>query len=121
LNHFAQKNRSVVLTSDHGSILVKNPVEVFFQEEKTSHPRVKIGKGVSCDERRVFFIESPQSSGLPGSDQELGYVIAKEDSYFIYPNKYHYFGTKFKGQMASGGLSMEEVLLPLIIMTPLRK
>jgi CheY-like chemotaxis protein len=118
LGRFSETGRSVVLTSDHGSIMVRTPVEVFFQEDKSPHPRLKIGKGISCDERRVFFIESPRNFGLPGEDQKLGYVIAKQDSYFIYPNKYHYIGTRFKGQMVSGGLSMEEMLVPLITLTP---
>ncbi|MBF0433621.1 MAG: hypothetical protein HQK83_20245, partial [Fibrobacteria bacterium] len=52
--------------------------------------------------------------------QDVGYAIAKEDFYFTYPNKYQYFGTRFKGQMVNGGLSMEELLVPLISMTPKR-
>jgi CheY-like chemotaxis protein len=118
LQHFAREGRSVVLTSDHGSILVKNPVEVYCQDEKTPHPRIKIGRGISCDERHVHFIESPSICGLPGEEKKLGYAIAKENYYFTYPNKFHYFGTRYKGQMVSGGISMEEILIPLITLTP---
>ncbi|MBF0433505.1 MAG: response regulator, partial [Fibrobacteria bacterium] len=102
LQRFALADRSVVFTSDHGSVLVKRPVEVFCQEEKTPNPRVKIGQDISCDERHVFFIESPAIFGLPSTGQGVGYAIAKEDFYFTYPNKYQYFGTRFKGQMVNG-------------------
>ncbi len=118
LRHFSASGRHVFLASDHGSVLVDQPVEVFCQEEKTPHPRVKKGKGISCDERHVFFIESPSIFGLPSEDADFGYAIAKENFYFTYPNKYQYFGSKFKGQMASGGISMEELLVPFISLGP---
>lgn len=111
-------NTHIVLTSDHGSILVKHPIEVFCQEERSPHPRVKIGKNISCDERHTYFIENPASYGLPDLEGVTAYAIAKEDRYFTYPNKYQYFDTKFKDQMVCGGLSMDELLVPLITLTP---
>jgi CheY-like chemotaxis protein len=118
LAHFSKTNRSVVLTSDHGSILVEKPVEVFCQEERTPHPRVKVGKDISCDERYVYFIESHQAYGLPKPHDDGSYAIAKGNTYFTYPNKYNYTGSQFKGQMTNGGLSMEEILVPLINLSP---
>ncbi len=121
LQLFSLKDRHIVLTSDHGSVLVRQPVEVFCQEERSPHPRVKKGKDISCDERHVFFIESPKHFGLPGEEGEVGYAIAKEDYYFTYPNKFQYFGSRFKNQMVSGGLSIDEIIVPLITMTPKKR
>ncbi|HLP40171.1 MAG TPA: response regulator [Fibrobacteria bacterium] len=118
LKTFSEKRRSVILTSDHGTVLVDQPAEVFCQEEKTPNPRVKVGQNISCDERHALFVETPVQYGLPGEVGEVAYAIAKDNYYFVYPNKFQYFVTQFKGQMVGGGLSIEELLVPLVTMTP---
>lgn len=118
LKLFAQQGRHTVLTSDHGTVLVDQPAEVFCQEEKTPHPRVKIGQNISCDERHALFVETPVQYGLPGEVGEIAYAIAKDNFYFVYPNKFQYFVTQFKGQMVGGGLSIEEMLVPLVTLSP---
>ena len=118
LRSISESRRSVVLTGDHGTVRADSPAEVFCQEEKSTHPRVKIGANISCDERQALFIESPSQYGLPGKDGELAYAVAKENFYFVYPNKFQYFVTQFKDQMVSGGLSMEEMIVPLATLTP---
>jgi hypothetical protein len=118
LKTMADGKRTVVLTSDHGTVLVDAPAEVFCQEEKTPNPRVKIGQNISCDERHALFVETPVQYGLPGEVGEVAYAIAKDNYYFVYPNKFQYFVTQFKGQMVAGGLSIEELLVPLVTLTP---
>ncbi len=118
LKSFAERKRTVILTSDHGTVLVDSPAEVFCQEEKTPNPRVKIGQNISCDERHALFVETPVQYGLPGEVGEIAYAIAKDKYYFVYPNKFQYFVTQFKGQMVGGGLSIEELLVPLVTLTP---
>jgi CheY-like chemotaxis protein len=118
LRLFSEKRRHVVLTSDHGTVLVDQPAEVFCQEEKTPNPRVKVGQNISCDERHALFVETPVQYGLPGEVGEVAYAIAKDNYYFVYPNKFQYFVTQFKGQMVGGGLSIEELLVPLVTLSP---
>ncbi len=118
LKMFSERNRHVILTSDHGTVLVDSPAEVFCQEEKTPNPRVKIGQNISCDERHALFVETPVHYGLPGEVGEIAYAIAKDKHYFVYPNKFQYFVTQFKGQMVGGGLSIEELLVPLVTLSP---
>ena len=118
LKLFMERGRPVVLTSDHGTVLVDSPAEVFCQEEKTPNPRVKIGQNISCDERHALFVETPVQYGLPGEVGEVAYAIAKDNYYFVYPNKFQYFVTQFKGQMVGGGLSIEELLVPLVTLYP---
>jgi hypothetical protein len=118
LQALSARKRTVVLTSDHGTVRVDAPAEVFCQEEKSPHPRVKIGSNISCDERHALFVEAPSQYGLPGEAGELAYAIAKDRFYFVYPNKFQYFVTQFKDQMVSGGLSMEEMIVPLVTLTP---
>jgi hypothetical protein len=79
---------------------------------------VKIGSNISCDERHALFVEAPSQYGLPGEAGEVASAIAKDRYYFVYPNKFQYFVTQFKDQMVSGGLSMEEMIVPLVTLTP---
>jgi hypothetical protein len=118
MKRMAEQGRTIILTSDHGTVRVDQPCEVFCQEEKSPHPRVKMGQNISCDERHALFVEAPIQFGLPGDVGDVGYAIAKDQNYFVYPNKFQYFVTQFKGRMVSGGLSMEEMLVPLVTLTP---
>ncbi len=118
LQTLSSRKRTVVLTSDHGTVRVDAPAEVFCQEEMTPHPRVKSGSNLSCDERHALFVESPSQFGLPGETGKLAYTIAKGNYYFVYPNKFQYIITQFKDQMVSGGLSMEEMIVPVVTLTP---
>jgi hypothetical protein len=119
LRVLAAQGRTVILTADHGSVRVDAPAEVFCQEVQSDHPRVKIGPNISCDERQALFIEAPGRYGLPGEEGALAYAIAKDRHYFVYPNKFQYFVTPWRGRMVSGGLSPEEVIVPLATLTPL--
>lgn len=116
----AAQGRTVVLTAEHGSVRAETPAEVFCQEIQSEHPRVKVGANISCDERQALFIEAPERFGLPGEEGDVAYAIAKDRFYFAYPNKYQYFVTPFRGQMVSGGISPEEVIVPLATLTPLK-
>ncbi len=118
LKTFGERKRTVVLTSDHGAVRVDTPAEVFCQEEKSPNPRVKIGSDISCDERHALFVEAPAQFGLPGETGEMRYAIAKDSVYFVYPNKFQYFVTQFKDQMVSGGLSLDEMVVPLATLYP---
>ncbi len=119
LRTLAAQGRTVVLTADHGSVRVDAPAEVFCQEVQSDHPRVKIGPNISCDERQALFIEAPGRYGLPGEEGDLAYAIAKDRHYFVYPNKFQYFVTPHRGRMVNGGLSAEELIVPLATLTPL--
>ncbi len=119
LKALADQGRTVVLTADHGSVRADTPAEVFCQEEQSAHPRVKIGPNISCDERQALFVEAPERFGLPGEEGDTAYAIAKDRFYFVYPNKYQYFVTPYKDRMVTGGLSMDEVIVPLATLTPL--
>lgn len=114
----AAQGRKVFLVSDHGCAMVNEPIEVFCQEEKTPHPRLKMGKDISCDERNVYFIESPSQFKLPGHDSEVSYAMTRDQYYFVYPNKFQYFGSKFKGRLVSGGISVYENMVPFVELTP---
>lgn len=114
----AGQNRSLVVTADHGAVRADTPAEVFCQEEQSSHPRVKIGPNISCDERQALFVEAPERYGLPAESSETAYAIAKGRFYFVYPNKFQYFVTPYKDQMVSGGISLDEIIVPLATLTP---
>ena len=108
--------REVIVTSDTGSTLVDEAIEVFCSEDQPHGFRVQFGKEISCDERHAFFIENPPSAGLDGSRGPM--ALAKGERFFTQPNKYQYYGTSHLGKLVSGGLSMSEVLVPLCHLSP---
>ena len=43
-----------------------------------------------------------------------GDIIAKEDHYFVYPTNYNHYVNHYRDTMQHGGVSLEEVILPVI-------
>lgn len=106
----------VILTSETGSTLVDEAIEVFCNEEGPHDFRVQFGREISCDERHAIFLENPGSAGLDASRGPL--ALAKGQRFFTHPNKYQYYGTSHLGRPVSGGLTMSEILVPLCTLSP---
>jgi hypothetical protein len=48
----------------------------------------------------------------------INYIIAKEDYYFVYPTDYHKYLNQYRDSFQHGGISMEEIILPVITLEP---
>jgi CheY-like chemotaxis protein len=116
LRKLAQEGRTVLVTSDFGTTLVTDAVEVFCSEQGPADFRIQFGAGISCDERHAFFMEHPPAAGLDGSRGAM--VLARGAHYFTQPNKFQYYGTRHLGRMVSGGLTMHEMLVPVCLLVP---
>lgn len=108
-----QNNYKLIITTDHGSIRVKEPSRLVGDKNTTTNLRYKQGKNLSYEEKDVFAIGKPEEAFLPKINISSRYVFAKEDKYFVYPNNYNHFMNLFKNSFQHGGLSMEEVLIPV--------
>jgi len=113
-----QKNVKIVLTTDHGSIRSMRSAKVIGDREASSNLRYKYGRNLKCDERQAIFIKNPSDYRLPKRGSTINYIIAKEDFYFVYPTEFHKYVAHYRDSFQHGGISMEEMILPVITLEP---
>ena len=114
----AARGMTVVLTSDHGSLLCQNAAKVSSQAELTTGLRFKEGKNISCLPEAGWVIKEPGAYRLPGEEARKSYVLAKEDYYFVYERQFDVYKEIFQGSFQHGGVSLEEMILPCVVLEP---
>ena len=112
----AQSDRRIILTTDHGSIRTQNPVKVIGDRNVNTNLRYKLGKTLTYNPKEVYEIKDPHRVGLPAPNISTTYIFATEQDFFAYPNNYNYYVSYYKDTFQHGGISLEEVLIPLITM-----
>ncbi|MCA9744266.1 response regulator [candidate division KSB1 bacterium] len=118
LKELAQRGNTIVLTSDHGSIRGMRGAKVIGDRETSTNLRYKYGRNLKCDKKNAIFVKDPETYRLPRRNINTNYLIAKEDYYFVYPTNYNYYLNYYRDSLQHGGVSMEEMILPLIVMEP---
>ncbi|MFP4663527.1 MAG: PglZ domain-containing protein [Bacteroidales bacterium] len=118
IQELAEHDIELILTSDHGSIMVQNPVKVIGDRNTTTNLRYKQGKNLDYNPKEVFEIKDPRKAFLPKSNISSTYIFATGHDYFVYPNNYKHYMNMYKGTLQHGGISMEEMLVPLIHLSP---
>ncbi|MBO8130141.1 MAG: response regulator [Candidatus Marinimicrobia bacterium] len=118
LRNFSQYDFKIVITSDHGSIKVKHDVEVIGDRETSPNIRFKYGKNLNTHPKYALNIKKPEEYKLPSFGINTNYIIAKEDYYFVYPTNYHKYQTFYKNTFQHGGISLEEMIVPVAILEP---
>ncbi|MBO4906005.1 MAG: bifunctional response regulator/alkaline phosphatase family protein [Bacteroidaceae bacterium] len=114
----AQSNYRILLTTDHGSIRCSNPIRVKGDRNTNTNLRYKLGKNLDYNPKEVFEIVHPEQALLPIPNLSTRYIFATGDSFFAYPNNYNYYVSYYHDTFQHGGISMEEMLIPLIELTP---
>ena len=117
----SQSDYQVVLTTDHGSIRASKPIKIVGDRNTNTNLRYKLGKNLAYQSKEVFTIKEPQRAQLPAPNLSTSYVFATGDSFFAYPNNYNYYVQYYKDTFQHGGISMEEMLIPLITLTPRKR
>jgi len=112
----SQSDYTVVITTDHGSIRTNRPVKIIGDRNTNTNLRYKVGKNLSYNPKEVYVIKSPYKAQLPSINVSSSYVFATGDTFFAYPNNYNYYVNYYKDTFQHGGISMEEMLIPLITM-----
>jgi len=117
----AQSNYTVVITTDHGSIRTDKPIKIIGDRNTNTNLRYKLGKNLNYNPKEVFVIKDPQQAFLPAPNLSTSYVFATGNTFFAYPNNYNYYVSYYKDTFQHGGISMEEMLIPLVTMRPRRR
>jgi CheY-like chemotaxis protein len=112
------KNSKIIITTDHGSIRALRGAKVLGDREASSNLRFKYGRNLKVDEKHAVYIKNAIDYKLPKRGVTINYIIAKEDYYFVYPTEYHKYLTYYKDTFQHGGISLDEMLLPVITMEP---
>lgn len=118
LRAFAEQKVLIILTTDHGSIRVQRNSRVVSDKEASTNLRYKHGRNLKCDEKQALFIREPKEYKLPTRGMNTNYLIAEEDYYFIYPTNYHKYVNLYKNSFQHGGISLEEMILPVVTLEP---
>lgn len=117
LQRLASKKINLIITSDHGSIRVKEPSKVIGDRETTTNLRYKHGRNLNYNAKDVLEVRNPHEAKLPKPHVSSAFIFAKEDLYFVYPNNYNFHVNHFRNTFQHGGVSMEEMICPFVLLT----
>lgn len=114
IKFIASKKAKLIITSDHGSIRVNNPIKIIGDKSTNTNLRYKCGKSLNYNKKDVFTIRNPQKAYLPKTNVSTSFVFCKKNDFFAYPNNFHYYSNYYKNTFQHGGVSMEELMIPII-------
>jgi hypothetical protein len=116
LKKIADKSIRIVLATDHGSIRVKTPCRVLGDRQSSTNIRYKHGRNLQYEPRDVLAFRDPRQAGLPVPTINSSYIFAREDRYLCYPNNYNHFAQYYRNTFQHGGVSLEEMVVPVIVL-----
>jgi CheY-like chemotaxis protein len=116
VQRIADKPCRLIVTTDHGTIRVQKPSRVVGDRETTTNLRYKVGRNLQYDKSDVLEIRDPLKFGLPRPNVSSSFIFAKEDLFFLYPNNYNHFNNYYRNTFQHGGISLEEMICPIISM-----
>jgi CheY-like chemotaxis protein len=117
LKKIAEKKVKLIITTDHGTIRVKRPFKIVGDRTVNTNLRYKQGKNLGYEGEKVMVSTKPERLFLPKLNVSTSYVFATEDQFFAYPNNYNYYVNFYKDTFQHGGVSLEEMIIPLIFLT----
>ena len=119
IKQLAEEKAKLVITTDHGSINVSNPVKVLGDRDSSSNLRYKQGKMLNYETKNIFEIRDPHSIRLPKLNISTSYIFATNYDYMIYPKNYNHYVNFYRNTFQHGGISLEEMMAPLIVLSPI--
>jgi CheY-like chemotaxis protein len=117
IKQLSAKKIKVVITTDHGTVHVKEPTKILGDKNVNSNLRYKQGKALEYNYKEVFEIKNPADAFLPIQHPSSRFVFAKEDRFFAYPNNFNHYVNYYKNTFQHGGVSLEEIIIPYIVLS----
>lgn len=114
LKALAAQDINLIISTDHGSIQVSNPVKIIGDRETTTNLRYKQGRSLNYNKKEVFEILNPAEAYLPKTNISSTYVFAMGTDFFAYPNNYNHYVKYYKDTFQHGGISLQEMIIPVI-------
>lgn len=120
LKQLNQHDITLVITTDHGTVRVTSPVKVVGDRKTSANLRYKQGKNLNYNPKEVFEVTRPDQVLLPSANVSTAYIFAMNNDFMVYPNNYSHFVNLYRNTFQHGGISMEEMLIPFSILSPVR-
>ena len=108
----------LIITTDHGTINVKNPSKVIGDKNTSLNLRYKTGRSLSYEDRDVYAVKDPKRIGLPAINMSSSYIFAKNDFFLAYVNNYNHYVSYYRNSYQHGGISLEEMIVPFLVFNP---
>src|SRR6478672_9662503 len=108
----------LIITTDHGTINVKNPSKVIGDKNTSLNLRYKTGRSLTYEDRDVYAVKDPKSIHLPAINMSSSYIFAKNDYFLAYVNNYNHYVSYYRNTYQHGGISLEEVIVPFLVFNP---
>ncbi|MDG2455062.1 MAG: bifunctional response regulator/alkaline phosphatase family protein [Bacteroidia bacterium] len=118
IRFLSAKGVKIVITTDHGSVRVDKTVKMQGDKDTTTNLRYKTGRRISYDAKDVFEVKNPHDAMLPKLHMSSSYIFSRENDFFVYPNNLNHYAKYYKDTFQHGGVSMEEMMIPLIALEP---
>ncbi|MCF8225829.1 MAG: PglZ domain-containing protein [Bacteroidales bacterium] len=119
IRQLSEHGIKLVITTDHGAVRVKNPIKVVGDRKTTANLRYKHGRSLSYDKKQVFEISDPEGIYLPRTNVSSSFIFAGNNDFMVYPNNYNHFVNHYRNTFQHGGISMEEMMVPFVVMDPI--
>jgi DNA-binding response OmpR family regulator len=117
IKQLAERKIKIVITTDHGTVNVKDPAKVVGDRNVNTNLRYKTGKTLDYNKKDVFEIRNPHDAFLPKQHVSSVYIFAKEYRFFAYPNNYNHYVNYYKNTFQHGGISLEEIIIPYVTLS----
>jgi CheY-like chemotaxis protein len=114
IRYISSKGLNLIITTDHGSVRVQNPVKVIGDRNTNTNLRYKTGKSLNYSKKDVYEVRNPDDIYMPRQSISASYIFCRNNDFFAYPNNYNYYVNYYRNTFQHGGISLEEMLIPFV-------